>query len=235
MKRNPSRRNPLPYGVCQNSKFLVSTRRLHCVYKLYYSDRQASTVGAPGNPPFPFLSFPFLSLFLFSLPFLFPFLSYELFSFLFRSFFSFLFAFLFLCSSSTNYFSPFVFGLFSYPPIEIAIDRMSKEETSFPFPFCHMPFPCISFHFLYLFLLIFSFAFLFLSHFGAYLTIWSKEEISSPFPSSHFVWSSIFLFLNSFISFYCIINHVATCEPHIQMHHMALAMCHSLRLPCGIP
>ena len=95
------------------------------------------------------------------------------------------------------FFPPFLFGLFSYPPIEIVIDRMSKEETSSPFPFCHMPFPCISFLFLYFFLLIFSFSFLFLSLFeayltgfvfslfGAYLTILSKEAISSPFPSSH--------------------------------------------------
>ena len=77
-----------------------------------------------------------------------PFLPTNSFLFL-ISFFSFLFAFLFFFS--TNSFSPFLFGLFSYPPIEIAIDRMSKEETSSPFPFCHMPFPCISFLFLYLF------------------------------------------------------------------------------------
>ena len=32
-----------------------------------------------------------------------------------------------------------------------------------------------------------------------------------------------FLFLDSFISFYYIINHVANCESHIQVHHMA---CH---------
>ena len=43
-----------------------------------------------------------------------------------------------------------------------------------------------------------------------------------------------FLFLNSFISFYCIINHVTNYEPHIQVHHIALAMCHSLEVPCGI-
>ena len=134
-----------------------------------------------------------------------------------------------------NSFSPFLFGLFSYPPIEIAIDRMSKEETSSPFPFfCHMPFPCISFLFLYLFLLIFSFAFLFLSHFGAYLTIQSKKEISSPFPLSHFVWSSIllfFIYLFPFIAssiMWLIVSHTFKCTTWI-------LPCVTLRVPCGVP
>ena len=50
-----------------------------------------------------------------------------------------------------------------------------------------------------------------------------------------FLFYFLFLFLNSFIAFYCIINHMDYCEPHIQVHHMALAMCHSLWVPCGIP
>ena len=28
---------------------------------------------------------------------------------------------------------------------------------------------------------------------------------------------------------------MANCEPHIQVHHMAPAMCYSLGIPCGIP
>ena len=81
----------------------------------------------------------------------------------------------------------------------------------------------------------FSFSFLFLS-FGLPLTELSKEETSSPFPSCHLsppCFSAFFFYF--FTLFYYLIPHVANCEPSIQVNHMALAMCHSPRVPCGIP
>ena len=64
-----------------------------------------------------------------------------------------------------------------------------------------------------------------------------KEGSFLPLSSCHLSGPQFsFLFLNSFISFYCIINHVVNCKPHIEVHHIALAMCHSLpiTMPCVI-
>ena len=108
---------------------------------------------------------------------------------------------------------------------------------SFFFPFCFSLFSfshLISHHFFSpSFLLIFSSFWKFLLHFGAYLTEWSREEASSPFPHAICVTLNFPSFF--FYFFHCIIPHVANCEPHLQVHHMALAMCHSLWVPCGIP
>ena len=72
--------------------------------------------------------------------------------------------------------------------------------------------------------------------FGSSLTKWSREETSSPFPHAICV-VHVFLHFSFYLfySFYCIIHHMTNCEAHIQMHHMALVICHSLRVPCGIP
>ena len=91
-----------------------------------------------------------------------------------------------------------------------------------------------SFLFLFYFLFFFSFLILFSLHFlfsfGIFSPIWividrigQEEEISSSFPHTTCVvhelspYSLIYLFL-----FYDITFHVANCEPHIQVHHMAL-------------
>ena len=105
----------------------------------------------------------------------------------------------------------------------------------FCFSFSHHFF---SFHFLLIyfspsFLLIFSSFWHFLLPFEAYLTKWSREEASFPFPHATCV---VHVFPPYFfISFSCIIHHVANCESHIQVHHMALSICHPLGVPCGIP
>ena len=78
------------------------------------------------------------------------------------------------------------------------------------------------------FLLIFSFSFLFFS-FWSILDRLVKGGSFLPLSSCHLCGSHFsFLFLNSFIPFYCIILHMANCEPHLQVHHMALAMWHPL-------
>ena len=92
-------------------------------------------------------------------------------------------------------------------------------------------FPIISFS--PSFLLTFSSFWQFLLPFGAYLTEWSREEASYPFPDAICVALNFPSFF--FYFFYFIIPHVANCEPHLQVHHMALAMCHSLGVLCGIP
>ena len=72
----------------------------------------------------------------------------------------------------------------------------------------------------------------FLLLFGSSLTKWSREEASFPFP--HAICVALNLLSFFFYFFYCIIQHVANCVPHIQVHHMALSMCHSLGVSCGI-
>ena len=108
----------------------------------------------------------------------------------------------------------------------------------FPFLLFFIPFSHFIFSFLLL-ILFFSFSLLFwhfLLPFGAYLTEWSREETSSPFPhATCAVHDFRPYFLISLFPFYCIILHVANYEPHIQVHHMPLAMCHSLGVPCVIP
>ena len=164
---------------------------------------------------FPFS--PFLFLFLFSFPLLFPFLplrilfvpflsfflSHKLFSFCF--FISFLLFFLFLFSSH---------------------------------------FPIISssnFSFLFLFL----FAFHFFSLFGSPWSIRSREEASSPFLMP-FVWPSFFFLISLFLfmtSYPTWLNMSHGIMPPMWLNvshsflvdHMALSKCHTLRVPCGIP
>ena len=128
---------------------------------------------------------------------------------------------------------------FSFSPFLPISFFFSPFLSFFPF-FLYEIFLFLSFFFLLFFfssfLLIFSSFWHFLLPFGSSLTEWSREEASSPFPHATCVVLNFpSFFLNSFISFYCIINHVANYEPHIQVHHMALSMCHSLRVPCGIP
>ena len=119
-------------------------------------------------------------------------------------------------------------------------------EFFFSFLYEFFSFLLLSFFFFFssFLLLIFSFSFLsshFLFSFGIFSSFWIimdrlvKGGSFLPLSSCHLCGPQFsFFFLNFFISFYCIINHVANCEPHIQAHHMALAMCHSLRVPCGI-
>ena len=131
--------------------------------------------------------------------------------------------------------------LFSFP---------SLSTNSFFFPLRILFFLLLSFFsFLFCFSLFFShhfsFSFLF-SHFifsfGIFSFFWIiidrlvKGGSFLPLSSCHLCGPQFsFIFLNSFISFYCFINHVANCEPHIRVHHMDLAMCPSLRVSCDIP
>ena len=79
----------------------------------------------------------------------------------------------------------------------------------------------------------------FLSLHALFLSLLSVLMPKMAFPpfylTYYYYYYYYYYFLFLIISFYCIINHVANCEPHIQVHHMALSMCHSLRVPCGIP
>ena len=137
-----------------------------------------------------------------------------------------------------------LFLFFSFPFLSLFL---SYEPFSFCFFLSFLSFFCFSpflFFSLYEF---FSFCFsIFSSHFLFSFGIFSyfqsiidrlvKGGSFLPLSSCHLCGPQFsFIFFNSFIFFYCIINHVANCEPHIQVHHMALAMCHSLGVPWGIP
>ena len=106
-------------------------------------------------------------------------------------------------------------------------------SISFPFSFSLLYEFFLLLYFLFFFL---SFAFLFLF----WITIdqsWSKEETSFPLPPCHmsfpcffliYFFISLFLFIASYLMWLIVSNT-------FQVHHMDLSMCHSLRVPCGIP
>ena len=136
-------------------------------------------------------------------PFPFPFF-FSFFFFFFGFFLSSLYEFFlfFLCSLF------FLFWLFSF-------------STFLLISFSHLFFfSFFSSHFL--------FSLAFSPPFGAYLTEWSREETSSPFLHAICVAlnfpSFLFYFFYSFIAS----SHIwlIVSQPHIQVHHMALAMCH---------
>ena len=104
---------------------------------------------------------------------------------------------------------PFFFGFLSF-------------LLFFSFPISHLILPSFL-----LLIPFFSISFLF----GSILTELVKGGSFLPLSSCQLCgpcFSSIFPYF--FIFIYCIIFHVANCEPH-----MALSMCHSLGVPCGIP
>ena len=165
-----------------------------------------------GNPPF--------------FPFPFPF----------HFFFWFLLSFLIFLSSSMNSFSslPFsslllyFFAFFSFPCYFSFIFLLPNEL--FSFLIFYFIFLIFSFAFLFLFLIYFCSFSLLLFFFLSFWSILDRlVEGGSFLPLSscylcafHFS----FLFLNSFIPFYCSILHVANSEPHLQVNHILLAMCH---------
>ena len=123
------------YGVCRNSKFLVSTRRSYCVHQLSYSDRRTSIARKPRNLSFSFPSFSFF--------FLFPLSVHELLSstnsisfFVLSCFFDFLFFFSFLLSFFSSYFSSH-FSLGISPPIRSIIDHMGQRRKLPPHCLAH--------------------------------------------------------------------------------------------------
>ena len=142
---------------------------------------------------------------------------------------------------------PFIFLSFSpfLPFLRTPFSFLYEFFSFFASFFLFFPFFIFSFFFSSFILLIFSFSFIssqFLFSFGIFSSFFFiidrlvKGGSFLPFSSCHLCGPQFsFLFLNSIISFCCTINHVANCEPHIQVHHMVLAMCHSLGVPCGIP
>ena len=151
--------------------------------------------------------------------------------FSFSSFFS--FSFFFFVSSSTNSFSFLSFLLF-FIPFSHFIFSSFLLLISLPFSLLLLSFPFFFFPFFlykfFLFLLAFS------PPFWIIIDRMVKGGSFLPLSSCHMCGPCFSFLISLFLnSLYSIIHHVANCEPHIQVHHMALAMCHSLRVPCGIP
>ena len=130
---------------------------------------------------------------------------------------------------SFSSFLSFFFFIFSFP---FHFSFISSMNSFLFFSFSHIFFfSLFSSHILFLFLFCFS-----CPLFGSSLTELVKEGNFLPLSSCHLSPPQIFFLISLFILFlYCIIHHVANYEPHIQVDYMALAMCHSLWVPSGIP